>query len=53
MNENSRMSMEFPASMNSYHRSHAHRFCDEHGLNHESIGVGNDRKLVISKENAE
>ena len=41
--------MEFPSTLNSYHRSCAHRFCDDKGLSHESHGTGWDRRLVITK----
>ena len=45
--------MEFPDSFNSYHRSIVHRVAEEYGLNHESSGVGKERKIVISKPDLE
>ena len=46
-------SMEFPYSFNSYHRHIVHTVADEYGLNHESNGVGKDRKIVITKPTEE
>jgi predicted RNA-binding protein Jag len=46
-------SMEFPDTFNSYHRSIVHRVSEEYGLNHESSGVGKERKILISKPDQE
>ena len=45
--------MEFPDTFNSYHRSIVHRVSEEYGLNHESSGVGKERKILISKPDQE